>query len=307
MPDVSLVCEGEPGGTDERVLQHALVIKLGLAVQLEPSGGQRAVGNVRSFLEKSLGRRSQQGRSHLVFTIEDRDYRPLKPERALMHAPSGQRSFVWARHEIENYLLAPAVVQDTFRNFQKTLRDPWVAALPTTRREVTQILENIGRSLMIDHIGTTVERQLDSALLRVGAPEYIVAPRPKGPSSPDHRSEWIKALTCAVGKVEQIHRAREEWRTNLPTIEGMFEAIEREVDAPAYFTAERHLVDFGGHELVDALWVYLAKIGAKRLSLEKLENELVAAFERVYVPGLFEPDEFQLLAQRLEQATNAKH
>lgn len=303
MRDATLVCEGGPGGTDERVLQHALVNKLGVAVKIEPSGGSRTVGSVRQFIENSERRRGTRMSAPLVFSIEDRDYRPLDPKRALQSASEGQHSFVWTRHEIENYLLAPTVVLAMFGNLRRTVTQLWTTHLPGGLSDVTKILEKIARPLTVDHVGATVEKQLDSELLRCGAPEYIVAPKLKGSSSSAHRAEWIAALGQALERVMDGARARQEWAKL--DVEAVFAAKEREIEESEYFAEGRHLVDFGGHELVHALWQYFSDLGAKGLKESMLEDELITAFEQAYEPGMFQPDEFQSLARRIQRATGA--
>ncbi len=55
----------------------------------------------------------------------------------------------------------------------------------------------------------------------------------------------------------------------------------------------------GGHELMSALLGYLNRQGLSHLSLSTLQNELVSAIEREYEPGVFSPDDFSELADRL--------
>ena len=50
---------------------------------------------------------------------------------------------------------------------------------------------------------------------------------------------------------------------------------------------------------MSALCDHVNQSGVSRLSRSTLEEELIRALDRLYEPGLFEPDDFAQLAQRL--------
>src|SRR4051794_15404601 len=90
------------GGLDERVLDAIVIQHYNLGIFMASAGGDRGLGAVRAY----LGSRSPRD---VAISTQDRNYRPQGLAQATWANPSG-RSFIWRRHEIENYLLQPRVV-----------------------------------------------------------------------------------------------------------------------------------------------------------------------------------------------------
>ena len=103
---VHLVCEGFRQGLDERMLDAVVIQYHNLAVLTSPSGGSRGLGAVRAYLQSRSAH-------DVAVAVEDRNHRPFAVANATW-ANQASRSFIWRRHEIENYLLHPRVVLALF-------------------------------------------------------------------------------------------------------------------------------------------------------------------------------------------------
>src|SRR5438128_46193 len=118
MANVYLICEGPGDGLDVRVLDKIIAQKLGKAVQISPAGGDRGLGSVAVYLEEQSKQRfGSKLISDQIFTIEDRNYKPW--QKAVTSWNAGSNRFIWHRHEIENYLLAPGVVAAAFDSLRQ--------------------------------------------------------------------------------------------------------------------------------------------------------------------------------------------
>jgi len=80
----------------------------------------------------------------VINVVEDRDYRPGAVANATWANRAG-RSFIWRRHEIENYLLHPRVVLELFNNFRAT-GAAWANSLPANEPDVSALLQSLRRS-----------------------------------------------------------------------------------------------------------------------------------------------------------------
>jgi hypothetical protein len=66
-----------------------------------------------------------------------------------------------------------------------------------------------------------------------------------------------------------------------------------------FVAARQHLTDFAGKTLLLSLADHLRTLGAGALSNDDLQDALVDGLAEAYTPGLFVPDDFARLAQRL--------
>lgn len=303
MAEIHLVCEGDPGALDERVLQFALGARLGVDVEFFATGGDASVKNACSFLERSLRRRTRAGSTGgaQVFSVQDRNYQASVPERTVIAAPAARRSFVWARHEIENYLFEPSLLLHMFTSWRTTnlgAKD----CLPRDLGEVEALLVDLKAMLRVRHAGELTREALRRA---AGWPTDASPGKSLPPlDTADEEALWGVLLA-------DLKQQEQQWVTTMQaSIEDarptrIFAHWLEVIDDPAFVSKRRHLTDLGGHELVTALWTWLykhqiRKLPHKQLSIETLEDQLYAAFEGAYEPDrTFQPDEFVLLADRL--------
>lgn len=105
MPEIHLVCEGEKGSLDLRVLDAIIAQRFGSFVTIWPSGGDQGLGSVCRHLERA----APAGAKRVALAIQDRNFQSREDaERCWKDVRA--RSLLWSRHEIENYLLEPRVL-----------------------------------------------------------------------------------------------------------------------------------------------------------------------------------------------------
>lgn len=307
MTNVHLVCEGPADGLDVRVLNLLVAQSHNVAVRISAAGGDRSLGSVAEWLEENSRRPQTDGslgaRRDTAICIEDRNFHPRSRSEDLRANANGKR-LVWLRHEIENYLLEPRVVFAAFQSFRQTVLRPWTQSLPNDETQVAALLSSLAQPLLEDHAGNVLLRELRERKGECGSTDLgSLPPRPSSGTGYPGREEWLKALHDEVGRLRTTFADI----GNLPAFqpqafERRYDAILSELRLPAFFQNGDYLIDLGGKEILQSLERHLHNLGAQRLSTELLENELLAAIGRSYRPGtLFQPDEFQLLAIRLNQ------
>ena len=89
-----LLCEGD---SDERLLDRIFNTRELKAQQV----GTRNIRPAAAYLARQ---------NQPVFTIQDRDFRPLSEAEECYSQNYAERHFMWRRHELENYLIEPRVV-----------------------------------------------------------------------------------------------------------------------------------------------------------------------------------------------------
>jgi hypothetical protein len=294
---VYLVCEGFLQGLDWRVLQ-ALVIQFhNLSVLIEAAGGSKGHGAVRAYLESRTPR-------DVGIAIEDRDYRPLTAANASWVNQAG-KSFIWRRHEIENYLLQPRVVLELFNDFRAPPARAWAAQLPATEPDVSALLQQLASPLLEDHAAGVLQEELLRQINGIGSVSFG-PPRP-APAAGAHapgQAEWIGALQQEATRLCQTcNDVASLPHLQVATITARYRTLLAHYQMPAFLTSGDYLIDMGGHELLAALSRHLRGLGAPgRLNERALGDELLRVLTRIYQPNTFyQPDDFLELAVILRQ------
>lgn len=307
MTNVHLVCEGPADGLDVRILNLLVAQSHNVAVRISAAGGERSLGSVAEWLEENSRRSQTDGslgaRRDAAVCIEDRNFHPRSRSESLWANASGKR-LVWLRHEIENYLLEARVVLAAFQSFRQTVTRSWTQSLPDDETQVAALLSSLAQPLLEDHAGNVLLRELRERKGACGSTDLgSVPPRPSYGIGCPGRQEWLTALHAEVGRLRTTFTDIGNLLPFQPQeIERRYDAILAELRQPAFFQNGDYLIDLGGKEILQALGRYLHNLGAQQLSTELLENELLTAIGRLYRPGtLFQPDEFQLLAMRLNR------
>jgi hypothetical protein len=216
-------------------------------------------------------------------------------------ANRGRRSFIWRRHEIQNYLLPPRVVLELFNEF-RAAGAAWAKSLPATEADTAGLFQTRARPLLEDHAAEVLKDELVQLLNGVGSVRFG-PPTPKPPAGAHvaGQAEWLPALeqeanrlchTCtAVAALPQLQPG---------AITARYHALLAQFQDPAYLPSGQFLLDMGGKELLKALTGYLRDLGAP--SKLKLEDELLRILTPIYRPGvLYHPDDFVELAAILQQ------
>jgi len=287
MADIYLVCEGSDDGLDFKVLNLILVNKLNKAVLISPAGGDSGLNSVASWIE------AKSAPGAVSYSIEDRNYRSLGEVEAKWKAES--KRFIWRRHEIENYLLEPAVILQAMVSLSQVQS----GNLPQTLADVESVMRSAADPLFEDHVGQLTRSQLVEELnvmrLQLGQPQgrqYF------------QRQEWLDFLHGECGRLKNSGADLSNLQQfDEMAITTLYDRLLNELKASDFLSGKRYLREMGGHELMTALHNFLRASGFPRLSQSDLEIELLKALEQQYMPGYFafdnQPDDFVELAQRL--------
>ncbi|MBI1918952.1 MAG: hypothetical protein HYS12_30040 [Planctomycetes bacterium] len=294
---VYIVCEGSLQGLDSRVLQVLVIQSHNLGALIAPGGGDRGLGAIRAYLE----RRSPHD---VAISVEDRNYRPRGVAQPTWANLAG-RSFIWRRHEIENYLLQPRVVLELFNDFRARLPLPWVAQLPATEMDVSALLQSLASSLLEDHAAGVLRDELVRHINGIGSVSFG-PPRP-APAPGAHtlgQAQWLPALQQEASRLCQTCGSI----AALPDLQAAAIAVRYGIllvgfQVPAFLTSGDYLIDIGGHELLAALARHLHNLGASgALNQSALANELLRVLARIYQPStIYQPDDFAELGAILAQ------
>lgn len=309
MADTYLICEGHANSVDLRLLDMIVAQRLcpGLSIKVVPSGGDSGLNAVRFYHEQRSRRVQTRGskRGKLghpddkAFSIQDRNFRS-RAEADGSWLSINNKSLIWRRHEIENYLLAPSVVLEAFnvlRASPKYKNSPGVEKIPVGESEVSSLLRDIAKPLLENHAGEVLRYELDVALKQSRAFAILNSSTNIGDWT---RTQWLTHLHLEGQRIQC------ECNTviNLPdltpaAIDQRYDAIFARVGAPAFLASGTFLEEMGGHELMSGLVKHLHSLGKIKIGTAELEEVLLQAFGNVYQPGFFAPDDFDELATKL--------
>lgn len=314
MRDVFLVCEGTHGQIDQRVLDSLVITAHGVPARIKPAGGSSSLGALRTFLEQEATRGPAAASivRPAVFTVKDRDFQPLV-KAAATWADISCHQLIWRRHEIENYLVEPAVVHTWFETLR--LKPPprmAVAQLPTTLAQVETLIESLARDLLEHHVGQLVFAEIqqscryytDTTQLSRPARSGSVVLDPNRSPAPKRR-DWLNALNVEWRRVERNrHKSGRipSWTTS--RIRQQFDARFTDLSLPSYFAQKTYLLDFEGKGLLWALSNWLRQLTGISISNDQLESDLIGVLPTAYSQFQpYQPDEFLDLATRMKRAS----
>ncbi len=283
MPQSYLICEGP---SDVKVLDKIIAQKLGLAVQIYPAGGANGLGAVAAYFKQRFPH-------DRVFKIEDRDYRSRQVAVDSWHADS--TSFIWQRHEIENYLLTPGVVTAAFDLLGQANQSS-AKVLPQTQAETEKLLHSLAAPMLENHAGWLTYKHLEKSLNPL---KLNLSGTGNALSS---RQAWLAHLQqeCA-----RLQRSGSDLAV-LPVlaqleIEKLYEQQLAPLQQQDFLTSGKYLLDLKGKKMLRRLFQWLRREQAFRnLQKTDFEEKLIEALEREYQPGYFDPDDFAELATRLK-------
>ncbi len=294
---VHLVCEGSRQGLDERVLDAVVIQYHNLAVLTSPSGGSRGLGAVRAYLQSRSAH-------DVAVAVEDRNHRPFAVANATWANPASQ-SFIWRRHEIENYLLHPRVVLALFDELRTLPGLHWTVGLPASESDVDALLQALAAPLLADHAAEVLRDEIVEQINAVGSVGFGIArPAPPAGAHAPREPEWLAVLLQEATRLSQACTAV----ASLPPLQAAaltarYGALVAQYQQPAFLTSRDYLRDMGGHELLASLSRHLHSLGAgARFSQQILADELLRRLDQMYHPNtLFQPDDFAELAAILAQ------
>jgi hypothetical protein len=266
-----------------------------IAVLIEPSGGSKGHGAVRSYLQS----RSPQD---VAIAIEDRDYRPRSIATATW-ANQAARNFIWRRHEIENYLVHPRVVVELFHEIRGA-GAAWANSLPGTEADTDALLQTLAHPLLEDHSAEVLKDEVIRQINGIGSLSFAPPRRVPSGAHTCGQAQWMPALqqeatrlcsTCsAVAVLPDLQPA---------AITARYQALITSFQVPGFLTSGDYLIDMSGKSLLGALSRHLGSFGSPAgLDRDALATALLHVLERIYQPNsIYHPDDFAELAAILQQ------
>lgn len=259
MPEVLLICEGERrrGGddVDYQLLNAYLNDAHLLRIDIRPAGGGSSVKSIHQFYEAGRDLESTRdvgSTTRHVLSVRDRDYQLIEASDETWADGTCTR-LIWHRHEIENYLIAPAVIAAFARRSHQHL-----PGLPIEVDEIRLLLRGFARKLCDHHAGRLLFHELQTDIYQFSGGPSLTQPSLNGKQQPPPSGdEWIRSLTRETKRVQEScsgiakHPA---WKH--PQLTKRYSSIRDTLD-DTYIQNDRYLFDFDGKELMWSLWSYL--------------------------------------------------
>ncbi len=301
MEELWLVCEGGPESVDVAVLQSIFTRVLAAGITVVPSGGSSP--GVTAANLNSRGDRAGY--------VIDRDYK--SPEQAEAAYHDGKNGFIWRRHSIENYLLAPPVIVRAFFRLRSRAEHQangplpaWVQALPTDLATIAEALQEGARTRAPEEAcRMTVQRLWEDLSTTAGQIQKRIPSLPTGHEIHDPEG-WREALRSETQRLrEAVMQSAESPHLQEPAIVARFEEVYSGFTTEDYSSNLRFLVDFHGRDLLRQFRNWLENRGV-RLRYERVVNELVDAVAEVYAADrtIYGTDDFLDLANGVRAWAN---
>ena len=277
-----LLCEGD---SDERFLDRIFNTR---ELKAQQVGGA-------SNLRPTAAYFTQQ--NQLVFTIQDRDFRPTSEAEECYSENYAGRHFMWRRHELENYLIEPRVIANCFKQLQPHSK----ITLPETDDSVRHWIKNLAQDLLEDQAGRRTSWELRHQLHNTFPTISSIF---QG-NAIQSREEWQNHLITAM----------EEMRSQAQQFEGFVQTTDADIlqnyeanlqvfSEPSFLDTDGHLKDFGGHEMVQKIYQE-AQINVSRYRLQDFQTDLVNSFveERNRDSSFLQPNDFDDLRAAIRRLT----
>lgn len=296
MAELWLLCEGD---SDLPVLSAVLTSVLAAEISVRASGGSFNAPSAAEYV-------ARQDASVTVAYIIDRDY--CRRTKADATYSDGRRGFMWRRHAIESYLIAPAVIVEAFRSLQASVASnpgggaAWVKALPVDQDVVSAGLRICAQARAPEEASRVAMHRLWEDLSETAGRIQKRNAGVAGKVNPD-------AVSCRQAFLEEAARlvAKAQETVVSPHLTPL--AVGRRYDdelarlSAADYLGDMHFVEeFHGRDLLGALCDWLQheyKITLSKKAFGKLVvQELVKAVPVAYQTNrqLYGTDDFLDLA-----------
>ena len=302
MAEIYLVCEGDAHSIDLRVLDKIVAQRHPLAVNLIAAGGDSGLNAVRAYHEEKSRKFRTKGKKRgklgppedKAFSIQDRNFCSRQHAESTWTAPKN-RKLMWRRHEIENYLIEPRVLLSAFNSYRRS--EKWAVSLPTDESEVLRFMMDLARPRLQEHAGQLLRCKLDEVLKQACT---LSLPNPGSSTRGWCKAQWLVYLQNEGQRIQNgcnVVLALPD--LDPAAMDVSYDALWTRIGAPDFLQSGQFLEEMGGHELLSVLVAHIQSLGGKNVGTEELENELVDAIGREYQPGIFIPDDFAELANRI--------
>ena len=279
-----LLCEGD---SDERLLDRIFNTR---ELKAQQVGGARNIRPAAAYLTRQ---------NQPVFTIQDRDFRPLSEAEECYSQNYADRHFMWRRHELENYLIEPRVVANCFKQLQPYSK----VTLPETENSARHWIKELARDLLEDQAG----RQTAWELRRQLHDTFPTTSSISQENAIQSREEWQNRLINEMEEIRSQARQFEEFvQTTDADILQNYEAKLQIFSEPSFLNTDRHLRDFGGHEMVQMIYQE-ARINIRRYGIQEFQTDLVESFVEEWNrdSSFLQPNDFDDLSAAIRRLTGA--
>ena len=279
-----LLCEGD---SDERLLDRIFNTR---ELKTQQVGGTRNLRPAAAYLTRQ---------NQLVFTIQDRDFRPLCEAEECYSENYAERHFMWRRHELENYLIEPRVVANCFKQLQSHSK----VTLPDTEDSASHWIKNLSRDLLEDQAGRQTAWELRHQLHDT----FPITSSISQGSAIQSREEW---QNCLINEMKEIRSQAQQFEGFVQTTDAdilqNYEANLQVFSEPSFLDRDRHLKDFGGHEMVQKIYQE-AQINVRRYGLQDFQTDLVNSFVEEWNrdPSFLQPNDFADLSAAIRRLARA--
>ena len=277
-----LLCEGD---SDERFLDRIFNTS---ELKAQQVGGFRNLRPAAAYLARQ---------NQLVFTIQDRDFRPLSEAEECYSKNYAGRHFMWRRHELENYLIEPRVVANCFKQLQPHSR----VTLPDTEDSARHWIRNLARDLLEDQAGHRTSWELRHQLHDTFP---TTSSRSQG-NAIQNREEWQNLLISEMKAIRsQAQQFHEFLQTKDADILHRYEVNLQAFSEPSFLNTDGHLKDFGGHEMVQKIHQE-AHINVSRYGIQNFQTDLVESFVEEWNrdSSFLQPNDFDALGAAIRRLT----
>ena len=279
-----LLCEGD---SDERLLDRIFNTR---ELKAQQVGGARNIRPAAAYLTRQ---------NQPVFTIQDRDFRSLSEAEKCYSQNYADRHFMWRRHELENYLIEPRVVANCFKQLQPYSK----VTLPETENSARHWIKELARDLLEDQAG----RQTAWELRRQLHDTFPTTSSISQENAIQSREEWQNRLINEMEEIRSQARQFEEFvQTTDADILQNYEVNLQIFSEPSFLNTDRHLRDFGGHEMVQMIYQE-ARINIRRYGIQEFQTDLVESFVEEWNrdSSFLQPNDFDDLSAAIRRLTGA--
>lgn len=277
-----LLCEGD---SDERLLDRIFNTR---ELKAQQVGGTRNLRPTAAYFTQQ---------NQLVFTIQDRDFRPLSEAEECYSENYTGRHFMWHRHELENYLIEPRVVANCFKRLQPHSK----ITLPEAKDSARHWIRDLAQSLLEDQAGRRTSWELRHQLHDTFP---TTSSRSQG-NAIQSREEWQNRLISEMNEIRsQAQRFEEFVQITDDDISQNYDANLQAFSAPNFLNTDGYLRDFGGHEMVQKIYQEV-RINARHYGLNDFQNDLVNSFVEEWNrdSSFLQPNDFDDLSAAIRRLT----
>jgi len=259
--ELLVVCEGEDGSLDVRVLERVLE-RHGVRARVMAAGNATALATLCRALKHPFD---------LAFEMKDSDFAAVA---ATIAVPDKPRKLRWRRHEVENFLVDPQVVLRAFDDLRRGPPFlPWVSQAPVDLAGARALMAELATDLLDDHVGGTMWFTRYVRSTRNNPATF------RRPADPEVREAgWARTLRSEAARVVADCNALaadplfasasidEDWGRRLS-----------ELKASDFVRSGRYLIEMEGKALVGALYRRVVSWGGARVKRRDFESQLLDA------------------------------